>query len=96
MNSAVNPALGETTGLAALSFLAGRAEDLSRFLAMTGVDLASFRAAAGQPETWAALLDFIMGEEALAMAFCEENRLTPEALAGARAALPGGDAPFWT
>ena len=43
-----------------------------------------------------AILDFLLGDEDLLLAFCAEAGVAPTVPARARAALPGGDAPNWT
>lgn len=85
----------DAVALKALGFLAERPDTLGRFLDMSGLDVDGLRAAAGAPETLAAVMDFVMSDESLAAEFCVNHGLSPEAFAAARAALPGGDAPFW-
>lgn len=86
----------QTLALEALGWIAGREGDLSGFLALSGLDAAALRARAGDPDLLAAVMDFLLSDEALLMAFCRENGHPFEAPARARAALPGGELPHWT
>lgn len=86
---------GAAVGASALVFLAERPEDFQRFLAISGLDLDAVRARAADPEFLGFVLDFLLSDEALAEGFAAQERLTPEKLHAARAALPGGDAPHW-
>lgn len=84
----------EELAIAALHFLAEDAERLGRFLALTGIDPGSIRAAAGEPHFLASVLEHLLNDEALLMAFAANNRLAPEAVARAHARLGGRDAAF--
>jgi hypothetical protein len=61
----------ETLALEALGHLAGAEEDFDRFLTVSGLDAASLRARASEPEVLAAVLDFLLRNEALLVDFCE-------------------------
>lgn len=80
----------------ALVWLAGRPEDLARFLDASGQDPAALRQAAKDPVFLGFLLEFILGSDALVLDFAAGHDLAPDAVARARGALPGGDAPHWT
>ncbi len=86
----------QALGQAALIWLAGREEDFGRFLAAAGLQVEAVRPRAADAEFLGCVLDFVLGEERLARAFAEDQGLGPEDALRARAALPGGDAPFWT
>jgi hypothetical protein len=79
----------EILGLQALAWLAGDEAALERFLAASGVDMAALRAAAGRPETIAAVLDFLLANEDLLLAFCDTASLGPQAVQQARHRLSG-------
>jgi len=81
----------EVIALQALAFLAADDGRLSRFLTLSGIDGASLRARAGEPELLAAVLDHVLGDESLLFVFCEAADLLPEAPRQARRCLPGGD-----
>lgn len=86
----------ETLALQALGWLAGQ-EDLSgAFLGASGLSADELKARAGDPEFLGFVLDFLLGDEAALLAFCEAADLTPDRPMRARAALPGGDLPHWT
>lgn len=73
--------------VAALSFLAQDAEVLARFLAATGLGPENLRSAAAEPGFFAAVLEHLMGDESLLLAFAESERLRPTLIAAARHAL---------
>jgi hypothetical protein len=85
----VDPLKAETLALKALAYLAQSEEDLSRFVALTGVTPANLRARAGEPEILAAVLDFVLADDARITGFCETADIDPRELYAARRALPG-------
>jgi hypothetical protein len=86
----------ETLGLRALGWLAGRTEDAERFLSMTGATIDELRTRASDPEFLGFVLDFLLSDEDLLLAFSEDTSTPPDRPVRARAALPGGDLPHWT
>ena len=82
----------ETLAARALGFLAEEPERLGGFLAMSGLDPTTIRRAARDPGFLPAVLDHLLGNENLLLAFAEAERLPPEAVAEARRALGGGAA----
>jgi hypothetical protein len=84
-------AAAEDLAIAGLGFIAAEPERLDRFLALTGIDPASIRAAARQPQFLVGVLDHLLGEERLLLAFAAENDIDPEAVMRARDALAGPD-----
>jgi hypothetical protein len=79
----------ETLALKGLAFLARDAETLLRMLALTGLELDDLRSRAGDPELLAAVLDFLLADDALLARFAEEEDLEPNDIHAARRALPG-------
>lgn len=73
----------------ALTFLAADTERLGRFLALTGIDPRTIRAAAREPGFLAGVLDHLLADEKLLLAFAETAGLGPEAVARARHHLAG-------
>jgi hypothetical protein len=73
--------------VAALSFLAGETERFERFLALTGLGPQSLRAAARDPSFLVGVLDHVASDEALLLAFAQENEIDPEDVVRARNAL---------
>jgi hypothetical protein len=72
-----------------LTFLAQTQEDLDRFVALSGVTPDDLRERLGDPEILAAVLDFLLADDARITAFCEEEGIDPKTLHAARMALPG-------
>ena len=86
----------QTVALQALAWIAASDALFPVFLAATGANLAELRHRAGDPQFLAAVLDFLLQEDAWVLDFCGQNGLPPANLLTARAALPGGDLPHWT
>ena len=80
----------EILALKALSWAATVQGTLPRFVAHSGVELDDLRRQASDPELLAALLDFLLADDSLSKAFCEEVGLESHELHRARAQLPGG------
>ena len=68
----------------ALAWLAGRPEDIDRFLTVSGLDLADLRRAAGDPPLLGAVLDFLLANEPLLLDFCQETSTPAKAVHLAR------------
>ncbi len=92
----MTPEIAATTARDALIWMADRPEALGAFLAAGGLAPGDLRGRADDPEFLGFLLDFLLGDEDLLLAFCAEAGVAPTVPARARAALPGGDAPNWT
>ena len=75
----------------ALGFIAADDQLMSRFMSLTGLDVADLRAAAAEPGFLVAVLDFLAGHEADLVAFAESAGVTPGAVVRARHALAGPD-----
>ena len=84
-----NHEAAEGLAVQALGYLAEDDERLGRFLSLSGIDAAGLRAAAGQPGFLAGVLDHVMSDEALLVAFAEHAGLAPEEIAKAHSALAG-------
>lgn len=82
--------------LQALAWLAADPEQIGAFLAQSGLSASELRALAAEPEFLASILDFMLADEPLLLAFCKDNGIAPQVPLQARAALPGGDLPHWT
>jgi hypothetical protein len=72
-----------------LAFLAADAERLDRFLALSGLGPHNLRRAAADPAFLTAVLDYIVGDERLLVAFAAEQKLRPAEIVRARDALGG-------
>jgi hypothetical protein len=84
----------ESIAISALAFIAGDAELLPRFLAITGIEAASIRQAAREPGFLAGVLDFLLAHEPSLMRFASETGTDPASVAEARRRLPNGDDRF--
>ncbi|MGN6467752.1 MAG: DUF3572 domain-containing protein [Rhizobiaceae bacterium] len=84
----------ESIAISALGFIAGDAELLPRFLAITGIEATSIRQAAREPGFLAGVLDFLLAHEPSLMRFATETGTDPSLLAAARRDLPNGDDRF--
>ncbi len=81
--------LGESTAIAALGFLAAEESRLERFLALSGLGPHNLRQAAADPGFLAAVLDYVAGDEALLVAFAEQEGMNPADFARARDSFGG-------
>jgi len=80
---------GEELAVAALGFLASEPDRLDRFLALSGLGPDNLRAAAADPGFLAAVLDYLLGDEPVLLAFAAEHGVPPERVAAVRAAMDG-------
>jgi hypothetical protein len=79
----------ETLALQALGWIAADDDQLGRFLALTGIAPADLRHRLNDPTALAGVLDFLMGDEATLLAFCQDQEIAPEIIGLARRHLPG-------
>lgn len=79
--------------IVALGFIAGDCDELSRFLALTGIDPSSIRIAAEEPGFLAGVLAYISGNERTLLAFAAHAGVAPEQIEKARLVLTGADWP---
>jgi hypothetical protein len=79
----------ESTAISALGFLAADEERLERFLALSGLGPHNLRRAAADPRFLAAVLDYLVADEGLLVAFAQQEGLDPGAVARARDRLTG-------
>lgn len=86
----------ETLALTCLAWLVTEEDLLPVFLGATGASEGDLRSQAGDPDFLAAVLDFLMLDDAWVMRFCTARAVAPEAPAQARMALPGGAQVNWT
>ncbi len=73
----------------ALAYIAAEPERLNRFLGMTGIAPGQVRAAAHEPDFLAGVLEHILGEETLLLAFAQNAGIDPAEVMHARRALGG-------
>jgi hypothetical protein len=77
--------------IGALGFIASDPEQLSRFLALSGIDPAAIRTAAAEPGFLGGVLAYIAGNERTLLAFAAQAGIAPEAIEKARIVLAGVD-----
>lgn len=70
----------QTLALKGLAFLAEDDDRVERLFALSGLDADALRAQADEPETLAAILDFLLGDEPLLIRFCEASGLDPKSV----------------
>jgi hypothetical protein len=79
----------ETLAVQALAFIAEDTERMSGFLNATGVAPDQIRSAARESGFLAGVLDHMLGDESLLIAFADSAALDPSEVARARSALGG-------
>jgi hypothetical protein len=79
----------EMLAIQALGFIAAEPERLDAFLAATGLTLDRLRESATEPDFLAGVLEHMLADESLLLAFAESAAIDPAAVARARSALGG-------
>jgi hypothetical protein len=79
----------EMLAIQALGFIAAEPERLEAFLAATGLTLERLRESATEPDFLAGVLEHMLADESLLLAFAESAAIDPAAVARARNALGG-------
>ena len=82
--------------LQALAWIVSDDDRLAALMAESGIDPASLRRQAGDPEVLGAVLDHLLRDDQAVLAFCDAQGLPHSAPMSARALLPGGDSLHWT
>ncbi len=77
----------ESLAVQALAFLASDSDRLGRFLAETGIAPDAIRTAAGEPGFLMGVLDHVLADERLLIAFADGAGVAPEEIGRARAGL---------
>jgi hypothetical protein len=77
----------QALALAALDFLAGDPERISRFLSLSGLDPNTLREAAAEPGFFSAVLDYLASDDSLIVAFADHAGIAPERVGEARHVL---------
>ena len=80
----MTPEKAEILALEALAWLAGRHDDITRFLAVSGMETTDLRQAAGEHDFQVSLLDFLLANEPLLLDFCQDASMSPPAIHKAR------------
>ena len=79
----------EILAIQALSFIAEEPERLNGLLSATGLTLNRLRESAKQPDFLAGVLEHMLADESLLLAFADSASIDPAAVARARNALGG-------
>ena len=85
------PQSAEILALKALTFLGNSEDGLVRFLGQADMQPGELAARAEEKGVQAAILDFLLADEALLLAFCEDESLQPRDVHLAKHRLDGGD-----
>lgn len=80
----------ELLAIEGLQFIAGNGEELSRFLALSGLSPVDLRDAADSPAFLSGVLDYFMGDETVLMAFAAAKGRDPSDIGIARMVLSRG------
>jgi hypothetical protein len=79
----------EMLAIQALAFIAEEPERLNALGSATGISLEAIRDAASEPDFLAGVLEHMLGDESLLIAFAESAAIDPAGIARARRALGG-------
>jgi hypothetical protein len=90
----MQPSNAETLALKGLAFLAADGDALLRFLTQSGLELEDLRAQAGNADLLAAVLDILLGDDALLTEFTNGEHIAPQFVHAARRVLPGAAPEF--
>lgn len=90
-HSDTNSNQAELIALNALTWLAGDATRLEGFMRTTGINLETLRAAAGEPGLLASVLDHVLQDERLLLAWCRDEGHDAAKIRQFRQRLPGHD-----
>ncbi len=79
----------EAVALQVLAYLLGDAQQISRFLSLTGSTPEDLRGIAGSRELQTATLEYLLSDEGLLLAFCQEAKIDPAMIGPAYQLLSG-------
>ncbi|MGH6827689.1 MAG: DUF3572 family protein [Rhizomicrobium sp.] len=80
----MGPQEAEVMALEALAWLAGRPQDIARFLTISGLAAEDLRKSVGDRQLQASVLDFLLGEEPLLLEYCRNVLRRPQTVHRAR------------
>ena len=83
----MTPEAATRLAISGLQYLGGDPEQLSRFVALTGIAPNAIRNQANSPAFLAAVLDYFLGDEPTLLAFAASFDIKPEDILKARHAL---------
>ena len=79
----------DSMAISALAFLGSEAARLERFLSVTGLGPHNLRGAAADPSFYGSVLDYVLADEPLLLAFAADSGFEPGEVALARERLNG-------
>ena len=79
----------QTLALKVLGFLANSPETMERLMQQSGLDSATIRERAAEPDFLLAVVDFLMANEDVMIDFCQVTRIEPKAVQLASQLLSG-------
>ncbi len=83
----LDPDAAQAVAIQALTYLGEDDERLGRFVEATGLHLDTLRSAATSPDFLAGVLDYLVSDESLLIAFAARLRIKPEAVMAAKYVL---------
>ncbi|MEM7067742.1 MAG: DUF3572 domain-containing protein [Pseudomonadota bacterium] len=83
----MTPETATDVAISGLQFIAGDSEQLSRFVALSGVDPENLRSLAQSPDFMVAILDYFLGDEPTLLAFTASAGIDPREVQQAKIAL---------
>jgi hypothetical protein len=89
MRAQMTPVNAQTLALKALGFLANSDDALQRLMDQSGLDVGTLKDRAGDRDTLASLLDFLLADEQLLMDFCDQESIEPKSVHIAQHMLAG-------
>lgn len=87
----MTPDTATSIAISGLQFIAGDEEQLSRFIALTGISPDEMRQAASSDGFLVGVLEFFMGDEPTLLAFTNSQNINPENIRKALYALAPPD-----
>lgn len=79
----LTPQAAESLAAELFAWMAGEPEVMSRFMAASGLDAATIRAAAADPAFLGGVLDFAVGDDAVVVAFAGHAGIAPDRIGAA-------------
>lgn len=86
----------QALALGIVEFIARQEGLLETFLGASGLSAQGLHDRLDEPETLAAVVDFLLLDDRWVLAFAADAGIDPALVARLRALLPGGDLPHWT
>jgi len=83
----MTPEAASDIAISGLQYIAGDTEELSRFVALTGIAPNEFRAMVSTSEFMAAILDYFLSNEPTLLAFTAQAGIEPNSVKTARYTL---------